>query len=101
PSRMFPRLQDILSGSPTPGESLPITTRTMNFRVTARDNRSGGGGVNSAATTVNVRGDAGTFTVTNPASGANWSTGSSQNVAWIVSNTNIAPVGCASVRITL
>ncbi|HEV8590450.1 MAG TPA: M12 family metallo-peptidase, partial [Pyrinomonadaceae bacterium] len=101
PSRTFPRLQDILSGFATAGESLPTTTRTMNFRVTARDNRSGGGGVNSAATQVNIRSDAGSFTVTNPASGANWSTGSSQNVLWNVSNTNIAPVGCASVRITL
>jgi hypothetical protein len=28
---------------------LPSTNRTLNFRVTARDNRAGGGGTNEAA----------------------------------------------------
>ena len=101
PARTFPRLQDVLSGFETMGESLPTTTRTMNFRVTARDNRSGGGGVNSDGTQVNVRADAGPFTVTQPASGANWATGSVQTVLWNVANTNNTPVGCANVRITL
>jgi hypothetical protein len=101
PSRTFPRLADILTGSPTLGESLPVTTRTMNFRVTARDNRAGGGGVNSAATTVSVRADAGPFTVTQPASGATWPTGSNQTVSWNVAGTNSGLVNCANVRITL
>ncbi|HEX6188377.1 MAG TPA: M12 family metallo-peptidase [Pyrinomonadaceae bacterium] len=101
PSRTFPRLQDVLSGFETMGESLPTTTRTMNFRITARDNRSGGGGVNSAATQVNVRSDAGPFIVTSPASGASWSTGTNQTVTWNVANTNNAPVSCANVKITL
>lgn len=101
PARTFPRLQDVLSGVETMGESLPVTTRTMNFRVTARDNRSGGGGVNSAGTTVNVRNEAGPFTVTQPAAGATWSTGSNQTVTWTVANTNNAPVSCANVKITL
>lgn len=101
PSRTFPRLQDVLSGFETMGESLPTTTRTMNFRITARDNRSGGGSVNSAATQVNVRSDAGPFIVTSPASGASWSTGTNQTVTWNVANTNNAPVSCANVKITL
>ena len=101
PSRTFPRLQDVLSGFATLGESMPVTTRTMNFRVTARDNRTGGGGVNSAATQVNVRADSGPFTVTQPISSSTWSTGSNQTVTWNVANTNIAPVSCANVKITL
>src|SRR5437879_3024861 len=80
PSRTFPRLSDILSGGSTLGESLPVTTRTMNFRVTARDNRAGGGGINSAATTVSVRAEAGPFTVSQPGSGSSWPAGSNQVV---------------------
>jgi Metallo-peptidase family M12B Reprolysin-like/Calx-beta domain/CHRD domain len=101
PSRTFPRLQDILSGIPTFGESLPVTTRTMNFRVTARDNHSVNGGVNSAAMQVNVSAGAGPFSVTQPSFGSSWPAGSSQTVTWNVANTNNAPVSCANVRITL
>jgi len=101
PARMFPRLQDVLTGSATMGELLPSTTRTMNFRVTARDNRSGGGGINSAATQVNVRNDAGPFTVTSPTSSSSWPVGSTQTVTWNVANTSGAPINAATVRITL
>jgi Metallo-peptidase family M12B Reprolysin-like/Calx-beta domain len=101
PARIFPKLADVLLGSSPTGESLPSTTRTMNFRVTARDNRAGGGGVNSAATQVNVRSEAGPFTVTSPASASTSSTGSQLTVNWTVANTNLAPVNCANVKITL
>jgi hypothetical protein len=101
PSRTFPRLSDILSGFATLGESLPVTTRTMNFRVTARDERFNGGGINSAATQVNVRADSGPFVVTQPASGANWIIGTTQTIMWNVANTNLSPINCNSVRILL
>ncbi|MEK6282885.1 MAG: reprolysin-like metallopeptidase [Acidobacteriota bacterium] len=101
PGRVFPRLFDILSGLPSFGESLPVTTRTMNFRVTARDNRTGGGGVSSAATQVNVRADAGPFIVTQPMATTGWTTQSIQTVTWDVANTNNAPVSCSTVRISL
>lgn len=101
PSRTFPRLSDILSGFPSFGESLPVTTRTMNFRVTARDDRFNGGGINSAATQVNVRADSGPFIVTQPASGANWIIGTTQTIMWNVANTNSSPINCNSVRILM
>jgi hypothetical protein len=101
PTRTFPSMSDILTGTTTLGESLPVTTRTMNFRATARDNRSGGGGVNSSATQVNVRADSGPVIVSQPVSGANWTTNSVQTATWSVANTQLAPVNCTSVKILL
>jgi len=98
PSRTFPRLLDVLTGIPTFGESLPTTTRTMNFKVTVRDNRSNGGAVNSDDMQLNVSSAAGPFTVNKPSS---WDTSSSQTVTWNVANTSNAPVSCTNVKISL
>lgn len=101
PARSFPQLSDILSGASTFGESLPTTTRTMNFRVTVRDNHSGGGGVNSAAMQVSVSAGSGPFAVTQPGSLTTWAVGSSQIINWDVANTSSLPVNCGSVRVLL
>ena len=101
PARTFPQLSDILSGTSTFGESLPTTTRTMNFRVTARDNHPGGGGVNIGAMRVNVVSGSGAFAVTQPGSSTTWAAGSTQTVTWNVANTSSAPVGCDNVRVLL
>lgn len=101
PARTFPRLSDILSGVPTFGESLPVTTRTMTFRVTVRDNHTGGGGVNTDAMRVNVRAESGPFVVVDPGSSTTWTAGSTQTVTWNVANTANIPINCANVRILL
>ena len=101
PVRTFPQLPDILSGNATFGESLPVTTRTMNFRVTVRDNHSGGGGVDTSAMRVNVTAGSGPFVVTQPGSSTTWAAGSNQTVSWNVANTSSAPVNCGNVRIML
>ncbi|MDX6499847.1 MAG: hypothetical protein QOG23_3107 [Blastocatellia bacterium] len=101
PTRTFPQLADILSATPTFGESLPTTTRTMNFRVTVRDNHSGGGGVNTGTTRVNVVVAGGPFTVTQPGSSTTWVAGSNQTVTWSIAGTSSAPVNCANVRVLL
>jgi hypothetical protein len=103
PARMFPSIFNILCPQcVTPvqalGQSLPVTTRTMKFRATVRDNRAGAGAVSSDETTVNVRADAGPFTVNQPGT---WNTKTQQTVTWNVANTNNAPVSCDTVRILL
>jgi hypothetical protein len=70
----------------------------MNFRVTARDNRDFGGGVNSDAVRIEVDGGKGPFAVTEPDSSATWTGGAQQVVSWSVNNTESL---AANVRITL
>lgn len=115
--RMFPSLRYILNhnnqppatlpleGTTTPNrftaERLPTVARTMNFRVTVRDNRSGGGGTNEASTQVVVDAASGPFAVTAPNTAVSWAAGSSQTVTWNPAGTAAAPVSAANVRITL
>ena len=101
PARTFPKLSDILNNTSTFGESLPTTTRTMTFQVTARDNRAGGGAINSASMQVNVTNSSGPFAVTQPNSAVVWTVGETRTVTWAVANTTAAPVSCANVKISL
>jgi hypothetical protein len=100
PLRTFPKLPDLLANTTTIGESLPSSARTMNFRLTARDNRAGGGGVSDDATIVTVA-SSGPFLVTAPNTAVTWTGGSSQNVTWNVAGTTASPVSCANVKILL
>ncbi|MBK7629749.1 MAG: hypothetical protein IPJ23_03365 [Ignavibacteriales bacterium] len=101
PTRYFPRLLNLLNNTTVIGEILPTYTRVLNFRLTARDNKLGGGGVNYAQMQFNVDGNSGPFTVTSPNTNVTWGGESSQTVTWNVSNTDIAPVNCANVKILL
>ncbi|MEO5945964.1 MAG: T9SS type A sorting domain-containing protein, partial [Chitinophagaceae bacterium] len=86
-SRTFPKLLDILNNTTTKGEILPSIARTMTFRLTARDNRAGGGGVNYAAMTLDVSATAGPFAVTSPNSAVSWCPGA-HTITWSVNNSN-------------
>ena len=82
------------------GEVLANASRTLNFRVTVRDNR-GGGGTNEASTVVTVDNVSGPFAVTAPNTAVSWASGSTQTVTWNVLGTSVAPVNTILVRITL
>ena len=102
PTRLFPRLASIIAGTYTTvaGEYLPSTAQTLKFRLTARDNKMGGGGVCSATSTITVSGTAGPFAVTSQSTTAiTYPSGSAQLVTWSVNGTNAAPINCANVNI--
>ena len=114
PSRTFPSLQYILNNANVPpsgyacgsstcftGQVLPSTTRTMNFRFTARDNRASGGGSANAGLQINVVSTAGPFAVTQPNTSVSWAGGASQTVMWNVAATTGAPINVANVKISL
>jgi hypothetical protein len=110
PSRTFPSLTYILNNANDPpdtilgfqtAEELPRIGRTLNFRVTARDNRGGGGGVSDDLVTLTVHGGAGPFRVTSPNTTVSWIGGAEQTITWDVNNTSAAPVNSANVRILL
>jgi PKD repeat protein len=104
PTRYFPNLPDILAGNNPTWEVLSSVSRTMNFRVTVRDNNTDGGAgcTDYDDVTVTIDGNSGPFLVTNPTvSGISWTGLSSQNLTWDVAGTDVAPVSCSNVDILL
>ena len=101
PTRVFPRLVDIVNNANPTWEKLPSVARTMNFRVVARDYNLQAGCTDEDEALVTVAGNSGPFLVTQPNTNITWNVGTTQTVTWDVANTTAAPVSCASVRILL
>lgn len=102
PIRTFPQLTDILNNTQTIGEILPDYQRSMNFRVTARDNKLNHGAINDDNIAVNVVSTAGPFVVTSQnTNGIVWTASSYYNVTWDVANTTASPISCNTVDIYL
>ncbi len=98
--RTFPRLDDLLNNTQTTGEILPTYGRTMHFRLTARDNRSGAGGVDfDQSTVVTASSNGGPFLVTSPNTTVSWEAGTEEAVIWDVANTADPPISCELVDI--
>ncbi|WP_051269841.1 reprolysin-like metallopeptidase [Flavobacterium suncheonense] len=107
PVRYFPNMNTILAGlTTTPGyriasETLPGVARTLNFRLTVRDNRIGGGANNADDMVVTVNGVAGPFTVNSQNTAVTYAAGTSQTINWTVAGTTANGVNCANVDILL
>jgi hypothetical protein len=94
-TRYFPNLQDYASGTATPFEVLPNTTRTMNFLLTVRDNHTGAGATDTQNITINVS-TCGSFSITSHAVASAAAGGSSTTLTW---NTASACVTCNNIDI--
>lgn len=119
PTRVFPQLSTILAGGlttgPLPGgdagttiEALSSVSRTLNFRLTVRDNAPYSattpvsvGQTQFTDMVVTVSNTSGPFAITAPNTNVTWAGNSSQTVTWSVANTTASPVSCANVKISL
>ena len=107
PTRYFPRMASVLTGATTTAgseltvESLSSVARSLNFRVTVRDNRAGGPANNSDDMIVTVNATAGPFTVSSPNTAVSYVGGSTQTVTWNVAGTTANNVNCANVDILI
>lgn len=119
PTRLFPKLATILAGATVSGpltggdagantEALSSVARTLNFRLTVRDNAPYSsttpvsvGQTQYADMVVTVSSASGPFTVTAPNTAVSWAGNSTQTITWNVANTTATPVSCANVKISL
>ena len=107
PTRYFPRMASVLTGATTTAgteltvEALSSVARTLNFRVTVRDNRAGGPANNSDDMIVTVNATAGPFSVSSPNTAVSYVGGGSQSVTWAVAGTTANGVNCANVDILI
>ena len=100
--RYFPRLSTIKTGATSwQWEAVPNVARTLNFRLTVRDNRAGGANNNSDDMVVTVNGTAGPFVVNSPNTNVTWNAGTTQTVTWNVAGTTSNGVNAANVDILL
>lgn len=100
--RYFPRLSTIKTGGTSwQWEAVPNVARTLNFRLTVRDNVVGGGTNNSDDMVVTVNGTAGPFVLNSPNTNVTWDAGTTQTVTWNVAGTTGNGVNAANVDIFL
>ena len=103
PIRYFPKLSAIVTGATSIGERLPTYARDLQFRLTVRDNKLGGGGVTyeEVLVTLNVINTGAPFAVTAPNTNVTWVGGTQENVTWNVVGTDLAPINATNVDIFL
>lgn len=107
PTRYFPNLTSVLAGSTStlglqiPVEVLPEVARTLNFRLTVRDNRINGSANNTDDVTLTVDENSGPFKIDTQNSALTYIAGSTQTISWTVAGTNQNGINCDNVDILL
>jgi subtilisin-like proprotein convertase family protein len=102
PTRVFPRLNKIISNTSDNTEVLPTYSRDLTFRCTVRDNNPEAGGAVWEQVAFEADQTAGPFTVTYPSgNGITWNAGDYVEVTWDVANTTNPRVDCQYINIKL
>lgn len=102
PTRVFPRLNNLINNNTAVGETLPTTNRTLDFRVVVRDNESGSGGVRSDDMRVDVNPTGSPFQVTSQNSlNITWTGGTQETITWDVAGTTSNGINASTVDIFL
>lgn len=102
PVRTFPKMSFVLQNNLTPSyEVVPSVARTMNFSLTVRDNKAGGGQTADDLMKVTVANVAPFKVSVINETGVQWKEGESQIITWDYSGTNVAPINCQKVNILL
>jgi hypothetical protein len=99
-NRHFPALNTQVNGTTAMlalGETLPTTTRTLNFRLTVRDGKSGQGTDDMEVSVI----ASGPFTLTSPSAVGDITANAARTVTWDAAGTLGPPVNCAKVDIEL
>lgn len=101
PMRYFPSLSTILANTTETWEVLPSVGRSMNFKITVRDNAADGGDTETDNVALTVDGNSGPFLVTVPNTSVTWTGATTQTVTWDVANTDNGTINCQKVDIYL
>ncbi|MFT6373292.1 MAG: hypothetical protein ACJAZT_002052, partial [Gammaproteobacteria bacterium] len=99
-NRHFPALNTQVNGTTVMlarGETLPTSARTLNFRLTVRDGKSGQGTDDMAVSVI----ASGPFTLTSPSIVGDITANAERTVTWDAAGTLGPPVNCAKVDIEL
>lgn len=100
--RSFPRMAAVLGHETVePGETLPTTSRLLNFRLSVRDNGGEQATVASADTRVRVIDTGRPFTVLSPDAGTRGVGGQALHMRWDVAGTTGEPISCHFLEIDL
>ena len=96
--RYIPSLSDLFDGTSTIGEVLPVTNRNMELVATIRD---GEGGVQTDLVNAAVFDMGVAFSVTSHNSFEIFGQGDRTTVSWDVAGTDVTPISCENVDISL
>jgi chitodextrinase len=102
PNRYMPPLASVVAGNLAPTwEVVPNVARTMNFALTARDNRTPNGGQTARDNMILTVASVGPFLVTSPNTAVSYAGNTTQTFTWDVAGTTANGINCANVDIYL